>query len=77
MDFLRGSAPDGFHSVHGVSGGGSSLNYDELVVYAEEAVLPYLLQGMKMASRVRISQTFLLILGLIFGSILTGAGSLS
>ena len=32
------SPPDKFHSVHGKAGG--SLNYDEIVVYQAEAVLP-------------------------------------
>ena len=30
--------PDNFHSVHGKAGG--SLNYDEIVVYQADAVLP-------------------------------------
>ena len=32
------SAPDNFHTVHGKAGG--SLNYDEIVAYQAEAVLP-------------------------------------
>ena len=33
--------PPGYDSVHGEGGTGSTLNWDELVVYSEEAVLPY------------------------------------
>ena len=33
--------PPGYDSVHGVGGPASTLNWDELVVYSEEAVLPY------------------------------------
>ena len=41
MDGLTGGAPEGYNSVHGVATEGGPLNYDELVVYAEEAILPY------------------------------------
>ena len=41
MDTLRGAAPEGYDSVHGDAQKGGALNYDELVVYKEEAVLPY------------------------------------
>jgi hypothetical protein len=39
MDREKVMPPRGFNSVHGVAGG--VLNYDEIVVYEEEAVLPY------------------------------------
>ena len=42
MDRLQGLAPMGYDSVHGVAQAGGSLNYDEVVVYAEAAILPYL-----------------------------------
>ena len=41
-DSLQGAAPVGYDSVHGVAQAGGALNYDELVVYVEAAVLPYL-----------------------------------
>ena len=33
--------PDGYDSVHGQATPGGPLNWDELVVYEEAAVLPY------------------------------------
>ena len=41
IDDLQGAAPEGFDSVHGDAQKGGALNFDELVVYKEEAVLPY------------------------------------
>ena len=41
MATLKGAAPKGFHSVHGIATNAGALNYDELVVYREEAVLPF------------------------------------
>ena len=41
LDHLKGSAPEGYDSVHGKAGGGSDLADDELVVYEEAAILPY------------------------------------
>ena len=41
MDTLQGHAPEGFDSVHGDAQKGGALNYDEIVVYKEEAVLPF------------------------------------
>ena len=41
LDTLKGAAPEGFDSVHGDAQKGGALNYDELVVYREEAVLPF------------------------------------
>jgi hypothetical protein len=41
MDQLNGAAPPGYNSVHGDAQKGGPLNYDEIVVYDEEAVLPY------------------------------------
>ena len=41
MDKLQGAAPDGYDSVYGDAQKTGSLNYDELVVYKEEAVLPF------------------------------------
>jgi hypothetical protein len=41
MDYLSGAAPPGFHSVHGEATRRGRLNYDELVVYEEAAILPY------------------------------------
>jgi serine/threonine protein kinase len=42
MDQLQ-DAPPGFHSVLGIATADGPLNYDELVVYNEAAVLPYAL----------------------------------
>ena len=33
--------PAGYDSVHGEASAGGQLNYDELVVYEEEAILPF------------------------------------
>ena len=41
MATLKGAAPAGFDSVHGEATKASALNYDELVVHREEAVLPF------------------------------------
>jgi len=41
MDKLKGAAPPGYDSVYGDAQKGATLNYDELVVYKEEAVLPF------------------------------------
>ena len=41
MDDLQGAAPEGYDSVHGDAQKGGALNFDELVVYKEEAVLPF------------------------------------
>ena len=43
MDTLQGAAPEGCDSVYGEAQpkGKGSLNYDEYVVYKEEAVLPF------------------------------------
>ena len=41
LDTLQGVAPDGYDSVHGEAQERGQLNYDELVVYKEEAILPY------------------------------------
>jgi hypothetical protein len=41
MDQLRGAAPRGHNSVHGDAQKGGPLNYDEIVVYEEAAVLPF------------------------------------
>ena len=38
---LQGAAPEGYDSVHGDAQKGGALNFDELVVYMEEAVLPF------------------------------------
>ena len=40
-DTLQGAAPEGCDSVHGDATEKGSLKYDELVVYKEEAVLPF------------------------------------
>ena len=42
MDKLAG-APQGYDSVHGVATPDGALNFDELVVYDERAILPYAL----------------------------------
>jgi hypothetical protein len=39
---VEGKAPVGCHSVHGRAHAAGSMNYDELVVYDEKAVLPYM-----------------------------------
>ena len=41
MDQLQGEAPLGYHSVHGLATADGGLNFDELVIYEEAAVLPY------------------------------------
>jgi hypothetical protein len=41
-DTLQGAAPEGYDSVHGEAQKGGKLNYDEMVVYHEEAVRPHL-----------------------------------
>ena len=41
MDTLQGAPPPGCHSVYGVATPNGPLNYDELVVYEEAAILPY------------------------------------
>ena len=41
MDRLTGSAPAGYHSVHGIAMVDGPLNFDELVVFEEAAILPY------------------------------------
>ena len=38
---LQGAAPEGYDSVHGDAQKGGALNFDELVVYREDAVLPF------------------------------------
>ncbi len=40
-DTLKGAAPKGYDSVHGVARKGGALRFDELVVYREDAVLPF------------------------------------
>ena len=61
MDHLSGAAPDGYQSVHGIATTEGQLNYDELVVYDEAAVLPYALVTYKFRkldpSAVRTSAT--------------------
>ena len=39
---VEGKAPVGCHSVHGRATAGGPMKYDELVVYDEMAVLPYM-----------------------------------
>ncbi len=41
MDTLQGRAPEGYDSVHGDAREAGDLNYDEIVVYHEAAVLPF------------------------------------
>ena len=41
MDTLQGAPPFGCHSVYGIATPTGPLNYDELVVYDEAAILPY------------------------------------
>ena len=41
LDTLAGTAPAGYHSVYGAAQKGGDLNYDEIVVYEEAAVLPW------------------------------------
>ena len=41
MDKLPGRAPEGYHSVHGEATTDGPLNFDEVVVYNEAAILPY------------------------------------
>jgi len=43
MSYLQGAAPEGYDSVHGEATKGGPLNFDELVVYHEAAVVPYLI----------------------------------
>ena len=41
MDSLAGAAPAGYNSVHGQASAAGPMNFDELVVYEEAAILPY------------------------------------
>jgi hypothetical protein len=41
MDHLQGAAPPGYDSVYGQADSSGPLNYDEMVVYKEEAILPF------------------------------------
>lgn len=41
IDNLQGAAPAGYHSVYGVATPTGSLNYDEVVVFDEAAILPF------------------------------------
>ena len=41
MDHLQGEAPPGYDSVYGQADSSGPLNYDEMVVYKEEAILPF------------------------------------
>eukprot|EP01043_Picozoa_sp_COSAG02_P069170 COSAG02_NODE_11750_length_1662_cov_1.015355_1_plen_460_part_10 len=51
MDSLQGAAPTGYHSVHGLAAAEGPLNYDELVVYDEAAILPYAVVTYKFIKR--------------------------
>jgi hypothetical protein len=42
MDYLKGAAPAGFHSVVGRATPQGPLNYDEIVVYDPAAIFPWL-----------------------------------
>ena len=42
MDYLA-AAPDGCHSVHGMASKDGPMNFDEVVVYEEAAILPWAL----------------------------------
>ena len=53
LDMLTGSAPTGYHSVHGIATDDGPLNYDELVVFDEEAVLPYAVVTYQFAKKQR------------------------
>eukprot|EP01048_Picozoa_sp_COSAG05_P011677 COSAG05_NODE_1117_length_5822_cov_2362.117071_1_plen_71_part_00 len=43
MDAEKVMPPDGYDSVHGKASRDGDLNYDELVVYEEAAILPHLI----------------------------------
>jgi hypothetical protein len=59
MDQLTG-APEGYHCVHGMAKPDGPLNYDEIVVYEEAAILPYAIvtyEFEKLAAQVAITGT--------------------
>ena len=41
MDSLQGSAPSGYNSILGLASSDGPLNFDELVVFDEAAIIPY------------------------------------
>eukprot|EP01048_Picozoa_sp_COSAG05_P009301 COSAG05_NODE_754_length_7519_cov_4.955256_7_plen_55_part_00 len=41
MSQLKGVAPEGFHSIHGMADQDTTFSMDELVVFEEAAILPY------------------------------------
>tara|TARA_B110000967_G_scaffold207001_1_gene255189 strand:- start:757 stop:1533 length:777 start_codon:yes stop_codon:yes gene_type:complete len=41
MSHLSGAAPSGYNSIHGLSSSNGPLNYDEIVVFDEGAIMPY------------------------------------
>jgi hypothetical protein len=53
MDDLQGAAPEGYDSVHGDAQKGGALNFDELVMYKEEAVLPFAIVEYRSTKRSR------------------------
>lgn len=53
MDDLQGAAPEGYDSVYGDAQKGGALNFDELVVYKEEAVLPFAIVEYRSTKRSR------------------------
>ena len=43
MSNLQGQAPEGYHSIHAMATDDTPFTMDELVVFEEEAILPYAL----------------------------------
>ena len=41
MSHLSGAAPSGYNSIHGLASSNGPLNYDEIVVFDEGAIMPY------------------------------------
>jgi hypothetical protein len=41
MSHLSGAAPSGYNSIHGLASSNGPLNYDEIVVFDEAAIIPY------------------------------------
>ena len=41
MSHLKGVAPAGFHSIHGMADKDTVFSMDELVVFEEASILPY------------------------------------
>lgn len=57
MDGLQGEAPAGYDSIHGDAQDSGDLNFDEIVVFKEEAVLPYAVVKYKFLKKTAMTHT--------------------